>query len=119
MTRTAFCSAPVAPRSRSDSAIDWSAVRTGATAPLGRCAPSRRPLAGLVLAAASVTLLLLPAPASASRNMWSVFEDHTALVRSTPSQRQRALEEIRLHMGADTLRIEVKWNEVAPLPAAR
>ena len=24
----------------------------------------------------------------------------------------------RLHMGADTLRVEVKWNEVAPLPSA-
>jgi hypothetical protein len=55
-------------------------------------------------------MMLLPAPASASRNMWSVFEDHTALVRATPAQRQRALNEIRLHMGADTLRIEVKWN---------
>jgi hypothetical protein len=64
-------------------------------------------------------MMLLPAPASASRNMWSVFEDHTALVRATPAQRQRALNEIRLHMGADTLRIEVKWNEVAPRPSAR
>ena len=72
----------------------------------------------LVLAVGA-SVLLLPAPASASRTMWSVFEDHTALVRTTPAKRQRTLEELRLHMGADTLRIEVKWNEVAPLPAAR
>jgi hypothetical protein len=51
--------------------------------------------------------------------MWSVFEDHNALVRTTPAKRQQMLEQIRLHMGADTLRIEVKWNEVAPLPSAR
>jgi hypothetical protein len=74
-------------------------------------------LAGVVFAAA---LLLVPtAPASASRGMWSVFEDHTALVRTTPTERQQMLEQIRLHMGADTLRIEVKWNEVAPRPSAR
>ena len=70
----------------------------------------------LVVAASA---LLLPAPASASRSMWSVFEDHNALVRTTPAKRQQALNEIRLHMGADTLRIEIKWNEVAPLPSQR
>ena len=69
--------------------------------------------------AVGASVLLLPAPASASRSMWSVFEDHTALVRTTPAKRQQTLNEIRLHMGADTLRIEVKWNEVAPLPTAR
>ena len=72
----------------------------------------------LVLVVAA-SVLLLPAPASASRSMWSVFEDHNALVRTTPAKRQQALEEIRLRMGADTLRIEVKWNEVAPLPSRR
>jgi hypothetical protein len=51
--------------------------------------------------------------------MWSVFEDHSALVRTTPTARQRTLEQIRLYLGADTLRVEVKWNEVAPLPSAR
>ncbi|HZO59304.1 MAG TPA: hypothetical protein VFB51_06420 [Solirubrobacterales bacterium] len=76
-----------------------------------------RTLGLLVVVAASV--LLLPAPASASRSMWSVFEDHNALVRTTPAKRQQALEQIRLHMGADTLRIEIKWNEVAPLPSRR
>jgi hypothetical protein len=50
--------------------------------------------------------------------MWSVFEDHTALVRVTPASRQRTLEQLRIHMGVDTLRVEVKWNEVAPSPGA-
>ena len=69
--------------------------------------------------AAGALLLLLPTSASASRGMWSVFEDHTALVRTTPAKRQAVLNELRLHMGADTLRVEVKWNEVAPQPSAR
>src|SRR5215213_7298539 len=96
MTRPASCSAPAVPRSRSAS----------------RMRAARLPL----VLAASAMLLLPAAPAAASRNMWSVFEDHNALVRATPAQRQRTLNEIRLHMGADTLRIEVKWNEVAPQP---
>jgi hypothetical protein len=72
-----------------------------------------------VALAVGASALLLPAPASASRSMWSVFEDHNALVRTTPAKRQQALEQIRLHMGADTLRVEVKWNEIAPLPSQR
>ena len=51
--------------------------------------------------------------------MWSMFEDHNALVRATPAKRQAMLEELKNRMGADTLRIEVKWNEVAPNPSAR
>jgi Cellulase (glycosyl hydrolase family 5) len=47
---------------------------------------------------------------------WSVFEDHTALVRDGPARRQQTLDELRT-LGADTLRVEVKWNEVAPSPA--
>jgi hypothetical protein len=74
---------------------------------------------GRLILAAFASALLLPAPASASRSMWSVFEDHNALVRTTPAKRQQMLEELRLYMGADTLRVEVKWNEVAPSPTAR
>ena len=74
---------------------------------------------GRLIVAAFASALLLPAPAAASRSMWSVFEDHNALVRTTPAKRQQMLEELRLYMGADTLRIEVKWNEVAPAPTAR
>lgn len=49
---------------------------------------------------------------------WSVFEDHSALVRTTPAARERTLRELA-GLGADTLRIEAKWNELAPAPLAR
>ena len=71
-------------------------------------------ITGLVALAAC----LFPAAASASRSQWSVFEDHTALVKSGDEVRSRTLDEIRNQLGADTLRIEVKWNEVAPEPGS-
>jgi hypothetical protein len=46
---------------------------------------------------------------------WSVFEDHSALIRSDAKRRQAVLLQIR-ELGADTLRVLVKWNEVAPQP---
>ena len=57
-----------------------------------------------------------PAPRqrSASRQ-WSMFEDHPYLVRSGPGRARRDADEIEA-LGADTLRVEVKWNEVAPEP---
>jgi hypothetical protein len=51
--------------------------------------------------------LLASAPAHASRSEWSMFEDHSTLVRSGPVVREQTLETIRA-LGADTLRIEVK-----------
>jgi hypothetical protein len=66
-----------------------------------------------------VTGALLPAsPAIASRSQWSLFEDHVYLIRSGPQVREQTLDEIRA-LGADTVRIEVKWSEVAPSPAAK
>lgn len=62
--------------------------------------------------------LLASAPAQASKSQWSMFEDHPTLVRSGPVVREATLETIRA-LGADTLRIEVKWAEVAPSPAAK
>ena len=56
--------------------------------------------------------------ASASRNQWSVFEDHPHLVYSTALRRETLLTEVK-DLGADTLRVEVKWNEVAPNPSSR
>jgi hypothetical protein len=47
---------------------------------------------------------------------WSIFEDHNALIRNGAVRRQQTLEELKT-LGADTLRVEVKWNEVAPSPA--
>ena len=77
----------------------------------------RRP--GHIAVAVLAMLLLSATPASASRSMGSMFEDHNALVRTSPERRQAMLEELRNRMGADTLRIEVKWNQVAPDPSAR
>jgi hypothetical protein len=62
--------------------------------------------------------LLLPTGATASKGQWSVFEDHTALVKASFAERARRLTEVR-ELGVDTLRIEVKWNEVAPSPSSK
>jgi hypothetical protein len=61
---------------------------------------------------------ILPAGASASRSQWSIFEDHPYLVRTDSVTRERTLDEIT-QLGADTLRVEVKWDEVAPNPGSR
>jgi Cellulase (glycosyl hydrolase family 5) len=72
---------------------------------------------GLGLAIAGC-MLLASAPAQASRSEWSMFEDHPTLVNSGGAIRQQTLDTIRA-LGADTLRIEVKWAEVAPSPNAK
>jgi hypothetical protein len=81
---------------------------------------------GLGLTAAfAVTGLLVAAcwlvgapQARASSSEWSIFEDHPTLVRSGPIVRGRTLETIKA-LGADTLRIEIKWAEVAPHPGSK
>src|SRR3954469_3304062 len=77
----------------------------------------------LKLQVALVALLSIGAaaavPAHAGRNQWSVFEDHTALIRAaSPTSRHNRLQEIK-DLGADTIRIQVHWNEVAPQPNAK
>jgi len=67
--------------------------------------------------AAAFTLAFAAAPAHAGKAQWSVFEDHAKLVRSSVT-RDRTLSEIGA-LGTDTIRIEVKWNEVAPAPLQR
>jgi hypothetical protein len=69
-------------------------------------------------AAFAVLGFVLPSSASASKTEWSIFEDHPLLVRSGVDVREHTLDEIKA-IGADTLRIEVKWAEVAPDAAAR
>ena len=49
-----------------------------------------------------------------SRAPWSIIEDHTPLIRSGADRREQTLEDMRDHLGADTLRLAVKWSEVAP-----
>jgi hypothetical protein len=71
----------------------------------------------LVLSAAVAVALALPGDAAASRSQWSMVEDHGYLVRSGPDVRDATLNEVAA-LGADALRIEVKWSEVAPDPSA-
>ena len=78
----------------------------------------RHVIAALGAATFLAALLGGAGPAAASRSQWSMFEDHVYLVRSGPAVREQALEEIRA-LGADTLRVEVKWSEVAPSPGAK
>jgi hypothetical protein len=79
----------------------------------------RRPLVACGLAAGAACLaLLLPASASASKTEWSIFEDPHSLVSSGPDVRESSLEQIKA-LGADTLRIALRWGEVAPEPAAK
>jgi hypothetical protein len=70
------------------------------------------------LAALCFACLVAAAPARASKTEWSMFEDHPTLVRSGPIVREQTLNTIK-GLGADTLRVEVKWAEVAPSPGAR
>jgi hypothetical protein len=71
----------------------------------------------LTLTAMVALALTLPGAATASRSQWSMVEDHPYLVRSGPDVREATLTEAKA-LGADALRIEIKWNEVAPDPAA-
>jgi Cellulase (glycosyl hydrolase family 5) len=82
---------------------------------MGAAATTR---ARFTLGVTGVVVLLLcmaAAPARASKSEWSLFEDHTALVQSGVKKRISTLNEIK-GLGADTLRIEFKWNEIAPKP---
>jgi hypothetical protein len=76
-------------------------------------------LAGITVAA-TIVFAVCPfgRPAAASTTEWSLFEDHDHLVRTSPLGREQTLQELRA-LGADTLRITVKWSEVAPRPSSR
>jgi cellulase (glycosyl hydrolase family 5) len=52
-------------------------------------------------------------PTPSARAPWSIIEDHTPLIRSGERRRELTLREMRA-IGADTLRVAVKWSEVAP-----
>jgi hypothetical protein len=73
---------------------------------------------GACIATCLAGALAFASPAAASKTQWSMFEDHVFLVRSGPAVRAQTLDEIR-GLGADTLRIEVKWSEVAPSPGSK
>jgi hypothetical protein len=80
----------------------------------------RRPAAGRLSAALGLATLAVAGllfacagTAFASRSQWSIFEDHPYLVQTATQTREATLDEIQ-QLGADTIRVEVKWNEVAP-----
>jgi hypothetical protein len=72
----------------------------------------------LTLAVIATGLAAAPHSARASGSQWSVFEDHRYLVASGPGTRQSTLEQIR-SLGADTVRVEIHWSDVAPSSSAR
>jgi Cellulase (glycosyl hydrolase family 5) len=72
----------------------------------------------LALVVVGIGLAAVPPAASASRSQWSVFEDHRNLVGSGEARRQNTLEQIE-NLGADTLRIQVRWSDVVPSRSAR
>ena len=53
-----------------------------------------------------------------ARAPWSIIEDHTPLIRSGEQRREQTLRDMR-RLGADTLRVGLKWSEVAPAPDSR
>jgi hypothetical protein len=57
--------------------------------------------------------LCLAAPASASRNQESIFEDEHQLLELGPGVANHALDDIRA-LGADSIRSLVLWSRVAP-----
>jgi hypothetical protein len=79
---------------------------------------NRVALASFGLAAMVCLALLLPADAPASKTEWSIFEDPHSLVNAGPDVRAQSLEEIK-GLGADTLRIALRWGEVAPDSASK
>jgi hypothetical protein len=72
----------------------------------------------IAITAALGAALLAPSPALASKNQWSIFEDHAKLVQSSVKTRIDTLEKIK-SLGADTLRIEFRWHEIAPSPKSK
>jgi len=52
-----------------------------------------------------------------ARSRWSIFDDHAALVRSSRERRDGVLRELR-SLGADTIRVLARWNEIAPRPSS-
>ena len=61
---------------------------------------------------------LRPGSAAASRDQWSVFDDPIRLTKRNPTTALRTLREIQA-LGADTIRVAVRWATVAPRPNSK
>jgi Cellulase (glycosyl hydrolase family 5) len=55
---------------------------------------------------------LLPEPGA---TRWSLIEDHALMVTSGDATREKTLDEVN-ELGADTIRVLARWNEIAPDP---
>jgi hypothetical protein len=55
----------------------------------------------------------LAAPAHASSNQESIFQDDAALFGDDAGKREQALDEMQ-GLGTDTVRANVLWNRIAP-----
>jgi hypothetical protein len=68
-----------------------------------------------ITAGALAALLAAAVPASASRVQRSIFEDDQTLVLSSPTIRERTLDDLA-SLGVDTVHSIVFWNKVSPSP---
>ncbi|HEX6739628.1 MAG TPA: hypothetical protein VF310_15215 [Vicinamibacteria bacterium] len=74
----------------------------------------RTPITIAMLCAAMLLACLgLPGAASASRGQLTVMQDDGLLYRSGPATRAATLDEFRA-LGADVVKVQVYWNEIAP-----
>jgi hypothetical protein len=58
-----------------------------------------------------------PPPALAGTRQWSLLQDDSNLVGGGADRRERTLDDIA-RLGADTLRVQVRWSDVAPAPGS-
>ena len=65
--------------------------------------------------AAAAALLVLPGTAAASRGQLLIMQDDAKLYRSGGSTRAATLDEMK-SLGADIVKVQVYWNEIAPGP---
>lgn len=70
-------------------------------------------LIALLCAATLVACLALPAGAGASSRQLTVMQDDGLVFRSGPAVRAATLDEFRA-LGADVVKVQVYWNEIAP-----
>jgi hypothetical protein len=68
-----------------------------------------------ILVTGAFAALLVTAPANASRVQRSIFEDDQTLVLSSPTIRERTLDDLAT-LGVDTVHSLVFWNQVTPSP---
>src|SRR5918997_4648697 len=61
----------------------------------------------------ALATVALAAPAHASSNQESIFQDDAALLGDDASKREQSLDEMQA-LGVDTVRVNILWNRIAP-----